>query len=146
MKSGFLTTLSADLKEGTEQVWIIDKPLKYWSELLNCMIVVPHGFESKEPDAYDEASFFETDLASVPRLPIVYAAWGDRVHREAVIHDYLYRIDSRPQATLQQANSVFLEAMESRGVSWHIRYPMYWAVCAVGRFFYHKMFVNAQLF
>jgi len=37
---------------------------------------------------------FQTDLASVPRLPIIYAAWGDRVHREPIGHDQDYRTDS----------------------------------------------------
>lgn len=37
---------------------------------------------------------FESDGASVPRLPLIYDAWGDRVHREAFLHDYGYRIDS----------------------------------------------------
>ena len=33
----------------------------------------------------------ETDLASVPRLPLIFWWWGDRVHREAVLHDGTYR-------------------------------------------------------
>ena len=34
---------------------------------------------------------FESDGASVPRLPLIYAKWGDKVHREAFGHDYGYR-------------------------------------------------------
>jgi len=37
---------------------------------------------------------FESDGASVPRVPIIYDAWGDRAHREAFGHDYGYRTDS----------------------------------------------------
>ena len=43
-------------------------------------------------------SGFETDLASVPRLPIVYDLWGNRAHREAVLHDYLYSIGATPES------------------------------------------------
>lgn len=45
-----------------------------------CMVaVLPFGMES--------------DLASVPRVPIIFLMWGDRVHREAFLHDGFYRID-----------------------------------------------------
>lgn len=37
---------------------------------------------------------FESDGASVPRLPFIYAKWGDKVHREAFGHDYGYRKDA----------------------------------------------------
>jgi hypothetical protein len=37
---------------------------------------------------------FESDGASVPRLPLIYDAWGDKAHREAFGHDYDYRKDS----------------------------------------------------
>jgi|GEM_PF-875895 len=89
---------------------------------------------------------FQTDLASVPRLPFVYLLWGDRAHREAVLHDYLFRKDSVPVATFMEANGLFLEAMTSRGVRWAIRWPMYAAVCAGGRGSYHKLLVDHQYF
>lgn len=146
MKSEFLTDLSIRLKPGCDGVWVVTAPLKYQSELLNCVVVVPYWFESAEPDPADADSCFEMDMASVPRLPIIYSAWGDRVHREAVLHDYLYRVNSRPQVSREQADEVFLEAMKSRGVSWWIRWPMYLGVRAGGWGSYHKKFVNAQLF
>ena len=37
---------------------------------------------------------FESDGASVPRLPLIYAAWGERAHREAFAHDHDYRQDA----------------------------------------------------
>jgi hypothetical protein len=37
---------------------------------------------------------FESDGASVPRLPLIYDAWGDKAHREAFWHDFGYRQDS----------------------------------------------------
>jgi hypothetical protein len=35
----------------------------------------------------------ESDLASVPRVPIVFLMWGDRAHRESFLHDGGYRSD-----------------------------------------------------
>lgn len=51
---------------------------------------------------------FTHDHGTVPRLPVIYANFGNRYHRPTVIHDYLcrYRICSREKADL-----VFLEFM-----------------------------------
>ena len=128
-KSGFLTELDAIFHD--DAIYILAAPLIYWSALLDCLITVPVGFQ--------------TDLASVPRLPVIYTLWGDRAHREAVLHDYLYRIDSRPVVSESQANGVFLEAMESRGVVASIRWPMYWGVCAFGWCSYHRKKIKDEL-
>jgi hypothetical protein len=146
VKSGFTTELHVSLKPGTDGVWIVDEPLKYWSESLNCLIVVPPWFESKEPDpAESEPSFFETDFASVPRVPFIYEAWGDRAHREAVLHDYLYRIDSIPVVTCSQANSIFKEAMISTGKPFRIYFWMWTGVVLGGWRSYHKRRVKDKL-
>lgn len=34
---------------------------------------------------------FETDLASVPRWPVVYAMFGNKARRAAILHDKLYQ-------------------------------------------------------
>ena len=145
MDSGFQTPLHVSLKSDTDCIWIVDEPLKYWSELLNQLIVIPPWFETKEPAPSGEPSFFETDFASVPRVPIAYAMWGDRSHREAVLHDYLYRIDSVPVVAYSTANSVFLEAMKSTGKPWYIRYPMYLGVVTAGWTAYHKRRVKDKI-
>ena len=87
---------------------------------------------------------FQTDLASVPRIPFVYMAWGDRCHREAVLHDYLYRIDSAPIVSRADADNYFKIAMISRKQPWHIYYPMYLGVRAGGCFAYHKLKVSHE--
>ena len=145
MNSGFQTDLHVILKAGNDCIWIVEKPLKYWSALLNQLIVIPPWFETKEPDEAGEPSFFETDFASVPRVPFIYEAWGDRAHREAVLHDYLYRTDSKPTVTFSQANNVFLEAMKSTGKPWYISYGMYWGVVLGGCSSYHKKRVRDKL-
>jgi len=130
MKSGFLTELDTHMKG--DKVHVLDSPLVYVSELLDTIIEVPAGFE--------------TDLASVPRIPIIYELWGNRAHREAVIHDYLYRYDSIPLVARPIADAVFREAMKARGVSWWIRWPMWAGVCLGGWGSYHKRSVRAELF
>jgi hypothetical protein len=120
--SNFLTELDVKLKDD-DCIWVLCSPLVYNSDLLG-QIVVPAGFE--------------TDFASVPRVPIIFEMWGNKAHREAVLHDYLYRIDSKPVASYSEANGVFLEAMEVRDKDVYVRYPMFWGVVLGGWTAYHK--------
>lgn len=120
--SKFLNDLC--LRDLTDSKWALTCDLQYQSDLLKCVVTIPSGFI--------------TDLASVPRVPILFPLWGDRAHYESVVHDYLYCVDSIPTVSESDANSVFLEAMEVRGKSWGIRYPMYWGVCIGGFTRFHK--------
>lgn len=121
--SQFITELCCHLKDD-DCVWVLDKPLGYYSSLLKCLVTVPTGFE--------------TDLASVPRLPFIFTLWGGRAHREGVLHDYLYRIDAKPETARGTADSVFKEAMSLRGKPWYVRYPMFVGVRVGGWTAYHK--------
>jgi hypothetical protein len=116
------------VKDLTDSIWELHEPLIYESDIVG-RVEVPVGFQ--------------TDLASVPKVPFIYEAWGNRSHYEAVIHDYLYRIDGG--ATFSQANDVFLEAMEVRGKSWFVRYGMYWGVVLGGSSSYHKKGIRDKL-
>jgi hypothetical protein len=118
----FCTDLKCNLINN-DSVWCLDQPLVFISDLVG-KITVPKNFQ--------------TDFASVPRIPIAYEFFGDRAHREAVVHDYLYRIDSIPLVTFSQANKVFLEAMKVRGKSFFVRYSMYLGVVLGGCTSYHK--------
>ena len=100
----------------------------YYTDHEGNSIVIPKGFQH--------------DLASVPRLPLFYAAWGDRAHREAVLHDFLYRYDSNPICTRPEPDNHFKMAMISRHQSWRIYYPMYLGVRMFGMFAYHKLNVE----
>ena len=120
--SGFLNTLNIEYI--SDKIFKLASPLMYHTDLLDCDIVVPINFYS--------------DGASVPRIPIVFDSWGDRVHREAVLHDYLYCYDSQPPHNFDESNAIFLEAMESRNVPGYISKPMYEAVCFFGKQFYNK--------
>jgi hypothetical protein len=56
-------------------LWQVMEALKYESKGLGTF-VVPIGFQ--------------TDFASVPRIPIAWLLCGDTAHPAAVLHDYLY--------------------------------------------------------
>jgi len=119
--SKFITELN--VKCVSDNLWLLCDTLVFKSTLIGT-VKVPSGFL--------------TDFASVPRVPIAYIFFGDRAHREAVIHDYLYRTDSKPSVTKHTADKVFLEAMKDRGKSWFVRSSMYLGVCLGGGFSYHK--------
>lgn len=57
---------------------------------------------------------FETDFASVPRLPIVFDLVGAYGHAAAVLHDYLYKAALLPRA---EADRVFFNALRSSGIA-----------------------------
>jgi hypothetical protein len=120
MKSHFLTNL--DVRRVDDSHWTLLSPLTYWSAGLVRQITVPSGFT--------------TDFASVPRLPFLYALFGNIAQEEAVIHDYLYRREGG--VTRAQADATFLEAMEVMGKPWHVRWPMYLGVRAGGWASFHK--------
>ena len=77
---------------------------------------------------------FETDFASVPRIPLAYMFFGCTAHQAAVLHDWfcVTQIISR-----SEADKLFLEAMESVGVSKMRALPMFIAVRA-----YYEIIVN----
>jgi hypothetical protein len=58
---------------------------------------------------------FETDLASVPRLPIAYMILGGRGKRAAVVHDWLYATNYFPQ---RQCDDYFYWVLRETGVDW----------------------------
>lgn len=77
--------------------WRLTKPLRYKCKLLKQTFIVPAGFEH--------------DHASVPRTPLMFANFGNRYHRPAILHDYLCRYEAVPRDI---ADAIFLEAMRSQ--------------------------------
>lgn len=108
--SRFLTRLVLQASEDPSTgLWIVAAPFAYESDVAQTIIVVPIGFQ--------------TDLASVPRLPIVYWLTGATANEAAVIHDYLY---STREVTREIADAVLREASALIGVpAW--RRQMMWA-------------------
>jgi len=131
--SQFITELDIKPRCDNECIWVLDKPLLYWSQLLKDL----YG----HPDIVIQKGF-ETDLASVPRMPILYWLWGGRAHYEGVLHDFLYRKNAVPSVKRSVADKVFLEAMKVRGKSRRVRWPMYFGVRIGGWTAYHKRLVG----
>lgn len=101
-----------DLREANPNVddgrWITCSPLTFISKRTGQLFTVPAGFV--------------TDLASVPRYPVVYWLCGGRANKPAVLHDWLYSTCCISRA---ESDLMFLEAMEDVGVPLLYRRLMY---------------------
>jgi Protein of unknown function (DUF1353) len=135
--SKFLTELEIKCCLENENLWELEAPLLYKSDLLtdptsssstSGLITVPKGFV--------------TDLASTRHIPFVSMVWGSTAHREAVVHDYLYCLDSVPLVSFSMANAIFKEAMEARDKGFFTRYPMWLGVWIGGWWHFHKKSIN----
>lgn len=91
--------------------WRLLESLIYASDAAGCVFVVPAGYQ--------------TDFASVPRVPLAYMATANIAHRAAVVHDWLY---STGRVSRKLADEVFREAAEVSGVSGWRRFMLYWGV------------------
>lgn len=109
-KRKFVTSLDVEMVSDTQDTWRLMKPLIFISDALG-WVTVPAGFE--------------TDFASVPRLPLAFWLCGDTAERPAVIHDYLYGC---ADVTRLQADDALMEAMIDVGVPWWRRKLIYRAV------------------
>lgn len=118
--SKFLTNLCACNIDANHEngrgLWRIVTTLAYQSEVAGRVIYVPAGFE--------------TDFASVLRLPVIYLAFGDKAHAAATVHDFLYSTAELPR---KMADDVFFEAMgASTTLSLATRRAMWAAVRTFG--------------
>jgi hypothetical protein len=96
--------------------WTLRRDLVYASIVTGKVYRVPSGFNS--------------DLASVPRLPIVYLMVANTATEPAVLHDYLYRTGVEDRTT---CDAIFREAMEATGVPAWRRNLMWLGVRVGGR-------------
>lgn len=78
--------------------WRLTSTFSYESDVANQTFTVPAGFV--------------TDFASVPRIPIFFMLVGDVASEAAVIHDYLYSVQSTSRAV---ADKVLKEAAKVAG-------------------------------
>lgn len=92
-------------------------------------LVEPLIFESKTLGKIIVPRGFDTDGASIPLFFNEVWKIGGVKMAPAVLHDYLYRTQI---CTRQEADKVFLEAMECAGVSKFKRTSMYYAVRTFG--------------
>ena len=112
---GVFSTLG--LRHDTDR-WVLSRPLIY--KTATDWVYVPVGFK--------------TDLASVPRIPGVYAVIQGRANKAAVVHDWLY---SR-QANREYADRLFYRAMRDEGVGPVMAWLIYAAVRVFGWFPYRS--------
>lgn len=72
---------------------------------------------------------FSTDLASVPKVPVVYGIFKLLDIVSPVTHDYMY---STHPYTRKKCDKIFYKQLRFNGVSWLKAKVMYWAVRAFG--------------
>jgi hypothetical protein len=95
------------------------------------------GYASDVPgvDAIKVPQGFVTDLASVPRWPLVFWLMGDRAREPAVVHDWLYLSGITSQA---DADAVLYEAARVIGLSWWVAQGLWWGVRLGGGVTYRR--------
>lgn len=119
MTPAFLTPLRLEKPDPSVRLWILTGDLVYRSAILGT-IKVPKGHE--------------TDLASIPRFPLVYWLTGGRGDAAAVIHDCLYAHQEHGNVAVSRktADAVFYEALGASGEPLWVRRLMYAGVRAFG--------------
>lgn len=104
-------------------------------EFLAPFVTIVDGHLPTQRIIRTEAGFF-TDFASVPRLPIVYVAYANRVYLPAIPHDDLYQRGGTEEDR-KFADDVFLHGM--LGTLVHIPKPILTEEEA------HQMYVGVRL-
>lgn len=119
--SGFLSQLQmAPASDRDDGFWILLSDLVYASDVANRIITVPKGFQ--------------TNLASVPRVPFIYELVGNTSSKAAVVHDWLYSSYEVPRV---MADRILNEASAATGVPAWRRWVM-WAGVRLGGGAYWK--------
>lgn len=101
--------------EAGRVVWRLLEPLVHWD---------------RQGRVWTVPANFETDLASVPRLPLAYWLAGGRGNAPAVVHDWMYR--ALPVTKLE-ADRLFFEGLEDTGEPGWRAWVMWTAVRVGGR-------------
>lgn len=98
----------------------LSKHVEFLSDLI-LLVLTDESFRLEEPfyvicntDMVIVPAGFQTDLASVPRLPVIYLAVGGRGHKAAVLHDYLYKTGIYDR---EVCDGLFYEALVESGVN-----------------------------
>lgn len=115
MEAGFIgPDISASRQ--SDGTWTLNRRLRYFSAVTGKRYTVPGDFN--------------TDFASVPRLPVAYMLTANTAHQAAVLHDWLYRTGAEPRTT---CDAIFYEAMVATGVPKWRAWLMWAGVRAGGR-------------
>lgn len=115
------------------------KPVKFLTDL-DLTVLLDNSYRLKNPfyvllsgQEVIIPADFKTDLASVPRVPVVYLALGGRGHKAAVIHDWLYQtcLFSR-----EDCDGYFYHALRESGIGYFYAMAMYRGVRLGGGAYY----------
>lgn len=122
-EAAFLTDLHCKLVHPGwwRQTWQLTEDLLYYSAIAEEIIRVP--------------TRFQTDFASVPRLPIIWWIYGGLMQRPAVVHDWIYHKRLYPR---RKGDRIFQEAIEVEGGGLIAQQGMYAGVRAFGFPFYGR--------
>lgn len=116
----FITHLKVELINNEGKKWRLLSDLIY-EDTKHGIIIVPEGFE--------------TDFASVPRIPVVFELVGDRGHAAATLHDWLYHNGTLKR---KEADAVLMQALRDTNVGKPRSVLMYAGVRAFGWLFFKK--------
>jgi hypothetical protein len=94
LKAHFKESITVTKLPLIDDLWILERPLHYYSKLTNVEYEVPVGFV--------------TDFATVPRWAVIYLLTANTGHRAALLHDYLYRLKLVKRRC---ADAIFFEAL-----------------------------------
>jgi len=124
-----------------------ENPIKFITDLI-LKVVKDNAFELKEDfyvSIYAEEVVvpegFHTDLASVPRVPVIYWLVGGRGHKAAVLHDWLYTTLMFDQET---CDKLFYYALRASDISHALAWAMYKGVRIGGHTYYNKRLKEFQ--
>ena len=92
--------VSYDPSRNPRRPWRVETECVYFTDVPGVArkLVIPRGYE--------------TDLASVPRVPGIYWRYGNTAVLPAIVHDYLYEHDPFKWGR-KVADQIFLEAMRA---------------------------------
>lgn len=127
MSACFLSDLDVSLLSTTPKRWRIDSPLVFFSEIIGGKITVPVGFN--------------TDFATVPRVPIIYLLYAHRGMKAAAVHDYLYFYKLYDRST---CDAVFREALAADGEGCFVSWAMWSGVRLLGWHYYTREATNGK--
>lgn len=121
----FATPLDLTLLRERPRLWRVDSPLLYRTPLVPAVVSSSGAARINRMGVIIVPRGFETDLASVPRLPFAWWLAGDTALAPACVHDWLYasKLVYKPLA-----DDIFAEAMKVAGVPAWRRFLMATAV------------------
>lgn len=90
-------------------------------------VVEPYNF-----NGFTVPRGFITDFDTIPRLPVIFAAFKGRTRAAALVHDYLYSIGF----DRYEADRTFLRMMVAEGVRLRHAFPIYLGVRLFGWLFH----------